>query len=37
MSRLSNLNGWLKWDRKEKHMFIKYIIGDVDEQINISL
>lgn len=37
MSRLSNLNGWLKWDRKEKHMIIKYIIGDVDEQINISL
>lgn len=31
MSRLFNLNGWFKWDRKEKYMFIKYIIGDVDE------
>lgn len=37
MSRLFSLNGWLKWDRNEKRMFIKYIIGDVDEQIIISL
>lgn len=37
MSRLFSLNGWHKWDRNEKRMFIKYIIGDVDEQIIISL